>query len=255
MNKLFLQACVVFSFLLSCQSEEIVSSKVQSNGKKSNALSAAEISSLSNSNISDPTFIEPDNSESDGGAGGDLTFVPPTSPTMSNAVPFVASGKAGTLFTSTGQLVSDLIAMGPAEPTAPSPGIILLNAAHLWMGFNVTAANVRYIVRGYPIAINNGTAIFWTYPVTVQVVVGSTVNSGLKWVPTEYKNDGSIASLAHFDCIVCSPQPGVMEGQVTMTELNINALGQITLKAKLEIPQIGKTFQINKVNYKKYADY
>ncbi|MEO6284488.1 MAG: hypothetical protein ABIN80_07700 [Dyadobacter sp.] len=249
MNKLFLQACVVFCFLLSCQSEEIVSSKVQSNGKKSNTLSAAEISSLSNSNISDPTFLEPDNPESDGGAGGDLNFILPSTPTIDDGAPIILAGKAGAAFTLSGSSSGQSILFATAEPSAPRPLIIVPSARGLAMAVSFIYAGKRYIVRFYhSVTTNNGTIHLWTDPQPVQVVLG-TLNSVPGYQYAVWSQSGYLVKPGQWSLM--SEPVGEVSGQLFISQLTFNPQGQITLKAVLTMP--GKTININYVNWNRWG--
>lgn len=248
MNKLFLQACVILCFLLSCQSEDIVSAKIQSNGKKSNALSEAEISSLSKSNISDPTFIEPDNPEGEGGAGGDLTFVLPAAPIIDNGSPYVLAGRTGALFSPFGTNDAELVGFSKSGPKDPRPLLIVPSALGLTLGFTFISSGVRYVVQGYTVAVYNGQIQYWTEPKSVRIVLTSaSYGQSMKFVGTTYDQQGNIVELAHWECTSCS-SAGTVQGELKITNLVLNAQG-LTLEGVVTIP--GKTFQISKVNWKR----
>ncbi|QRR02136.1 hypothetical protein [Dyadobacter sandarakinus] len=247
MKKAFLLAIAPFCFLLSCQSEDIVL-KEGAASSRSGLVSEGDASLPAQAVGSDPNFIEPIDPEGGGGAGGDINFILPTSPTIDNGNPLIIGGKAGAAFTQSGSPDGEMILFATAEPSIPRPLTIMSNARGLKMGVSFIYNGLRHIVRFYhSVATYNGGIYFWTEAQPVQVLIGTLQNLP-KWQPSVWSNSGQLVKPSQW--ALYNGPVGESNGQLAISELSVNAQGKVTLKAVLTMP--GKTIPINYVNWNRW---
>ncbi|TLU98773.1 hypothetical protein [Dyadobacter luticola] len=178
--------------------------------------------------------LPPEDPGSQGGGGGDFTFVMPQSPTVSNASPLIPVGQPSSSYTPTGTLYGpDIVAFGPAAANTVFPFPVAPTAARLWMGVIFKSAPYQFVVRGYPLAISNGSIAWNSSPVSVQVVGGAPNGNSYNFTPCQ-SNCGTY---------------NVTQGQMEVSQLSIDAQGKLTLKAKVTPFPGGAVIQVDKVGY------
>jgi hypothetical protein len=240
MKKLALFFVIFTSVLLSCKDEAVPTTKEQYGAEKIPFLPTRDKTSARD--------LPPEWPEGEGGAGGDLTYVIPPSPVVQDGLPFILQGKTGGLFTVTGG-IGEFIVFGSADPTMSKPALAPADSKGLIILFATVDGGVRYIFRGYVLAVKAGQIYYSQDAKPVNVIVSSAgIGQQLYYVPTTTDSHGNIIELAHYSCY-CNAN-GELQGQLKINQLSMNAQGQITLNATATVP--GKTLQISKVNWKRW---